>query len=132
MSITPGWRRIELEPGIGFSIPADAGRVAGVPVDSAAGAFRGDGYAITYDLGRFGEDLDSLASERSFRSASREVGGRSAREIGFEPSDEPYAWARVVQVGLGRGRTLTLRVSCDSAERCSLADEVFASVWIRR
>ncbi len=124
------WQWVELERGIGFSIPPDAQRGSGIPIDSKAGVFHGDGYAVTYDLGRFGERLDSLAGERGFRTGSREVGGRRAQEVAFEPSDEPFAWARVVQLDTGSGRTLTLRVSCDSPERCSLADRLFDSVTI--
>jgi hypothetical protein len=124
------WQWAEVEPGIGFSIPPDAQRGPGAPIDSVAGVFYGKGYAITFDLGRFGERLDSLASERSFRTGSREVGGRPAREVAFEPSDEPFAWARVIQVDVGAGRALTIRVSCDSPDQCSLADQVFDSVMI--
>lgn len=129
-AITQEWQWVDLERGIGFSVPPDARRGPGIPVDSVAGVFYGDGYAITYDLGRFGEHLGSLAGERSFGTGSREVGGRTAQEVAFEPSDEPFAWARVVQLEAGSGRTLTLRVSCDSPERCSLADQVFDSVTI--
>ena len=125
---TTGWQWTEIEPGIGFSIPPDARRGAGVPVDSTAGFFDGAGYRITFDLGRFGERLEDLADERDFRSRSRVVAGRSGAEVAFQPSDEPFEWARVVQVDVGSGRTLTVRVSCESRPRCSLADQVFDSI----
>jgi hypothetical protein len=125
-----GWRWTELVPGIGFAVPPDAERAAGMPIDSTAGVFDGAGYRITFDLGRFGERLDSLDAEGTIRRSSRDVAGRTASEAAFAPEDEPFAWARVVQVDAGSGRTLTVRVSCDSAERCSLADRVFDSVAI--
>lgn len=128
MTTPEGWQSIELEAGIGFSVPPDARRGGGIPVDSTAGVLDGTGYRITFDLGRFGERLDSLAREKGFRSSSRAVAGRRGREVAFEPEDEPFAWARIVQVDAGAGRTLTVRVSCDSIERCSLADRVFDSI----
>jgi hypothetical protein len=116
--------RIELEPGLGLSVPPDARHAGGTPIDSAAGVIDGDGYRITYDLGRFGERLDPA------RVQPREVAGRPGVELAFAPEDEPFAWARIVQVGVDSGRTLTVRVSCDSIERCSLADRVFDSITI--
>ena len=101
-----------------------------MPVDSAAGALEGDGYAIAYDLGRFGEPLDALAREHGTRPLQREIGGRPGIEVGFAPDDEPFAWARIVQVDAGDGRTLTVRVSCASRARCELADRVFDSITI--
>jgi hypothetical protein len=126
------WHQIELEPGIGFSVPSDAQRAGGTAVDSIAGIFDGDSYRITFDLGRFGERLDSLESEEPVHSASRRVAGRMGREVAFAPGDEPFAWARIIQVDAGSGRTLTLRVSCDSVERCAFADQLFNSVFINR
>ena len=45
-------------------------------------------------------------------------------------SDEPFAWARIIQVPVDPDRTLTVRVSCDSIERCALAERVFDSIAI--
>jgi hypothetical protein len=115
---------IELEPGIGLEIPPDARQAGGTPIDSTAGVVDGDGYRITFDLGRFGERLDPA------QARPREIAGRRGVEVAFAPEDEPFAWARVVQVGVDPGRTLTVRVSCDSIERCSLADRVFDSITI--
>jgi hypothetical protein len=115
---------IEIEPGIGLSVPADARRAAGTPIDSAAGFVEGDGYRITYDLGRFGERLDQAPTQ------PRAIAGRPGIEVAFAPDDEPFAWARIVQVAVDPDRTLTVRVSCDSVERCSLADGVFDSIAI--
>ena len=115
---------IELEPGIGLEIPPDARHAGGTPIDSTAGVLDGDGYRITYDLGRFGERLDPA------KARPREIGGRTGVEVAFAPEDEPFAWARVAQVGVDSRRTLTVRVSCDSIERCSLADRVFDSIMI--
>jgi hypothetical protein len=130
VTTTDDWQPIEIEPGVGLSAPPDARPSGGAPVDSAAGALDGDGYAITYDLGRFGERLDALAREHGTPPRPREIGGRPGIEIGFAPDDEPFAWARIVQVDAGGGRTLTVRVSCASTERCSLADRVFDSITI--
>ncbi len=116
--------RIELEPGIELSVPPDARHAGGTPIDSAAGVVDGDGYRITYDLGRFGERLDPA------RTRPRAIAGRPGIELAFAPEDEPFAWARIVQVGVDPGRTLTVRVSCESVERCSLADRVFDSITI--
>jgi hypothetical protein len=124
------WQSIELEPGIGFSVPPDARQARGSAIDSMAGVFDGNGYRITYDLGRFGERLDSLARDHSTQSWSRDVAGRKGIEVAFAPDDEPFAWARIVQVGAGSGRTLTVRVTCESIYRCSLADHVFHSIAI--
>ncbi len=93
-----------------------------------AGWFEGHGYRIAYDLGRFGERLDSLSGERRFRAFSRVVAGRPAKEVSFVPSDEPFALAHIVQFDLDWDRTFTLRVSCEPAERCTLADLVFGSI----
>jgi hypothetical protein len=98
------------------------------PGDSTAGWFEGAGYRVAYDFGRFGEDLDSLRGEERFRSLTRVVAGRQAREVSFAPSDEPFALARILQVALDSDRTFTLRVSCEPAERCTLADLVFDSI----
>jgi hypothetical protein len=130
MTTPEGWRPVELEPGIGFAVPPDAERAGGAAVDSAAGFFDGDGYRITFDLGRFGERLDAVAREHSTGVRSRDVAGRTAQELAFAPEDEPFAWARIVQVDAGSGRTLTVRVSCDTVERSSLADGVFDSIAI--
>jgi hypothetical protein len=116
---------IELEPGIGLSVPPDARHAGGTPIDSAAGVVDGDGYRITYDLGRFGERLDPE------HARPRLIAGRPGTEVAFAPDDEPFAWARIVQVGVDPRRTLTVRVSCDSIERCALADRVFDSITIR-
>jgi hypothetical protein len=116
--------RIELEPGIGLSVPEEARHAGGAPIDSAAGVVDGDGYRITYDLGRFGEHLDPT------QARPRAIADRPASEVAFAPEDEPFAWARIVQVGVDSRRTLTVRVSCDSIERCSIADRVFDSITI--
>jgi hypothetical protein len=97
-------------------------------VDSTSGWFEGADYRIAYDLGRFGERLDELATEKGFRALSRVVAGRQAREVSFKPSDEPFALARILQVAFDQQLTFTLRVSCETAERCTLADAVFGSV----
>jgi hypothetical protein len=115
---------IELEPGIGLSVPPDARHAGGTPIDSKAGVVNGDGYQITYDLGRFGERLDRAQAQ------PRTIAGRPGIEVAFAPEDEPFAWARIAQVGVGPGRTLTVRVSCDSIERCALADRIFDSITI--
>lgn len=122
------WQQVELPGGIAFEVPGDARRGSGTQVDSTAGWFEGAGYRIAYDLGRFGERLDDLTSEKRFRARSRVVAGRQAREVSFVPSDEPFALARIVQFALDSDRTFTLRVSCEPAERCTLADEVFGSI----
>jgi hypothetical protein len=115
---------IEVERGIGLSVPPDARRAAGTPIDSAAGFVEGDGYRITYDLGRFGEKLDPA------QARPRTIAGRPAIEVAFAPEDEPFAWARIIQVAVDPDRTLTVRVSCDSIERCALAERVFDSIAI--
>jgi hypothetical protein len=124
------WQSIELEAAIGLSVPPDARQAGGVAIDSTAGVLDGNGYQIAYDLGRFGERLDSLAREHATLSRSREVAGRPGAEVAFKPDDGPFEWARIVQVAVGSGRTLTVRVSCESIELCSLADRVFDSITI--
>ena len=130
MTTADDWQPIEIEPGVALSAPPDARRSGGVPIDSAAGVVEGDGYAITYDLGRFGERLDALAREHGTQLRPREIGGRRGVEAAFAPDDEPFAWARIVQVDAGGGRTLTVRVSCASTARCAFADRVFDSITI--
>jgi hypothetical protein len=115
---------------VSFAVPADARRGSGTAVDSAAGLFVGDFYRITYDLGRFGERLDSHRNQECYRLQQRRVAGRSAVEANFAPDDEPFGWARVLQVELGGERTLTVRVSCDSEQGCQMADAVFDSIEI--
>ena len=109
-----------------MAVPPEARPRSGVPVDSVAGAFEGPGYTIAYDLGPFGEQIDSLPGPPERRP--RQVSGRSAIEVAFVPDDEPYPWARVLQLRLDRSRTLTVRVSCDPAEPCEVADAVFSSI----
>jgi hypothetical protein len=128
--VPEGWHWIEPEPGIRFAVPPDAQRAPGTAIDSTAGVFDGAGYRVTFDLGRFGERLESLRAEPDFRSGARDIAGRSGREAAFGPTDEPFAWARVVQVGIDSQRTPTVRVSCDSIDRCALADRVFDSIAI--
>ena len=130
MSTPRDWQRVELPAGVGFAIPPDARPGTATTVDSTAGWFDGDRYRITFDLGRFGERLDRLGDEQEFRSQSRVVAGRSSIEVAFAPNDEPFAWARVIQVEVDSTRTLTLRMSCDAVERCGMADIVFDSIVI--
>ena len=114
--------------GVSFAIPRDARQGAGTSVDSAAGWFEGSGYRLTFDFGRFGEPLDALAEEEGVELRLREVAGLPAAEVAFVPSDEPFAWARVVQVDVGGGRTLTIRVSCESPGGCGLIEAVAESI----
>ena len=130
MSTPADWQRVELSAGVSFAIPPDARSGAGTGVDSTAGWFDGDGYRITYDLGRFGERLDRLVDENDFRSQSRVIVGRPSVEVALAPSDEPFAWARIVQIQLDSTQTLTLRMSCDAVERCAMADTMFDSIEI--
>jgi hypothetical protein len=113
-----------------FTVPPDARPGAGLAVDSAAGWFDGAGYRLTFDLGRFGERLDRLARDGGVEVQSREIGEWPAAEVAFAPSDEPFAWARVVQIDFGDGRTLTLRISCDSPDGCAVIEQVAESVAI--
>jgi hypothetical protein len=124
------WTTVTLEPGVEFSVPADARRAGGIAVDSTAGLFEGDGYRIAFDLGRYGERLEELPREDGFTSRLRRFGGHEATEVAFVPSDESAAWARILQRGVGAGRTLTIRVSCDSEELCAIADAIFDSVRV--
>lgn len=125
-----GWRAIVPEPGVEFSVPAGARRGGGVAVDSAAGFFEGDGYRISFDLGRYGERLDDQRGENRFTSRRRQSAGREAIEVAFVPSDEAAAWARILQLHVDGDRTLTIRVSCASEEACTVADVVFDSVRV--
>ena len=127
-----GWQRFEIDPGIEFVVPPNAQRAGGTTIDSVVGVFDGDGYRITYDLGRFGENLQSLMGEESYRSQRHDIDGRSTVEVAFRPPDEPFAWARIAQVDAGSGRTLTVRVSCQSVERCTLAEDMFDSIVLTR
>jgi hypothetical protein len=99
-------------------------------VDSTAGWFDGEGYRITFDLGRFGERLDRLAEEHQAVLRASSVVGLRATEVVFTPIDEPLGWARVLQVDLGGDRTLTIRVSCDRVEHCGFADAILASILV--
>lgn len=130
MATPADWQPVELPGGVAFEVPGDARRGTGTQVDSTAGWFEGPGYRIAYDLGRFGERLDGLSGEKRFRALARDVAGRQAREVSFAPSDESFGWARVIQLELGSDRTITLRVSCDTVERCTLADRVFESIVV--
>ena len=126
-----GWRTVTLGEGVAFAVPPDAVVAAGQAVDSEAGVHTGEGYRITHDLGEFGESLDDHADSAGYTAARRPLAGRMAEEVTFVPDDESYAWARVLKMELDGGRSLVLRVSCDSASRCALADEVFGSIRIR-
>jgi hypothetical protein len=119
VKIERGWRRVAIEPNLAFAIPSDAARGEGSPIDSTAGFFHGDGYRIAFDIGRFGEDLGDYAREQEFVRTPRTLADRSGTEVAFVPSDEQFGWARVAQVEAGDGRTLTVRVSCDTRELCA-------------
>lgn len=123
-----GWQVVGPTADVAFAVPPDARPGDGRPIDSAVGVLDGDGYRVTYDVGRFGEDLDGYVDAEGYRSSRVEVAGRSGREVAFVPTDEPFGWARVLQVDLGGGRSLTLRVSCADEPGCGFADDVFASV----
>ena len=125
-----GWRPVELPGGVSFAVPPDAQPGPGASVDSAAGWFDGAGYRLTFDLGRFGERLDRLAAEAGGEVRSWTIAGHAATGVAFAPSDEPFAWARVVQVDVGGGRTLTLRISCERREGCDLIEGVADSIAI--
>ena len=124
------WQRIEPGHGVCFRIPPDAHRGPGTPVDSSAGYFDGEAYRIAYDLGRFPETLDDYADRPGFARRSRRIGERKATEVAFAPEDEDWGWARILQLELEPGRTLTLRVSCTGREACGVADAVFGSVSV--
>jgi hypothetical protein len=100
------WQRVELPGGISISVPAGARRADGTPVDSTAGWFDGEGYRITFDLERFGERLDRLAEEHGAVLRASSVAGLRGTEVAFTPIDEPFDWARVLQVDLDGDRTL--------------------------
>jgi hypothetical protein len=72
---------------------------------------------------------DEAMAEGYTRSEERRNGLKFV-EVGFVPTGEDFGWARVLQIDLGRGRTLTVRVSCVSRGRCGLADRVFESVTL--
>ena len=122
------WQQVDLGGGAGFAVPANARRASGTTVDSRAGWFEGDGFRITFDLGRFGERPDMPGDAGAVRSATRIVAGRPAVEVAFEPDDEPFAWARLLYVDLGSNRSLTIRVSCDDIDRCAFAETLFESI----
>lgn len=122
-----GWRVVDLGP-VTFAVPPDVVAGSGVEVDSTVGLFDGDGYRITFDLGRFGEDLEGNRFEQQYVQQERVVAGQRTIEVGFVPSDEPYPWARVTQIRVPGDRTLTVRVSCPSAEDCAVADQIFDSI----
>lgn len=124
------WQRIEVEPAISFAVPPGATRLGGTAVDSNAGIFQGEGYRITWDLGRFGERLGDYEQEPCFRRRTRSINGGSFVEVEFTPTDEEFGWARIVQIALQDGRTLTIRVSCVSRESCDMADTIFQSIVV--
>ena len=133
LSLPAGWQLIELEPGIAFAVPPSAMRGAGTALDSNAGYFDVEGGCrITFDLGEFGESLDDYQGEIGFAKTKRRLATRSAIEVGFQPGDEDFGWARIMQVDLGGRRTLTIRVSCPTRTSCNLADDVFDSVNLRQ
>jgi hypothetical protein len=130
VSVPEVWQEIQLEPGVEFAVPPEAVRAGEVSVDSSAGYFDGPGYRITFDLGRFGEQLDDYEREKDFVQVATRLGGRPAVEVAFVPGDEEFGWARIAQVDMEDDRTLTLRVSCESREQCAFAQLVFDSVRI--
>lgn len=127
--VPEGWTTIPIGDGLVMGLPADATPVDGVPVDSSAGVLEGSGYLITYDVGSFGESLDDHRDEQEFSERSTDVGGLGWTVVSFVPSDEDAVWAEVAQADLGRGRTVTIRVSCDQRQACDrLMDQLVASV----
>lgn len=124
-----GWQQVTLRSGIEMALPPDAVPGGGAVVDSSAGFFGGPDYVITYDIGRYGENVEGLAGEQGFEQRTVQSGGFSWAVASFVPSDEEAAWATVAQAELAPGQTITIRVSCTRHEGCSdLADDVLASV----
>jgi len=130
--IPDGWEEITVAERVDIALPPGATAGAGIPIDSSAGFFDVGDVRVTYDVGPFGEDLDSLAEEADFEIVERTFAGRNGREAAFVPSDEPFGWARVAQADIGGGDTLTMRVSCPSRQDCDIADQIFDTAVVFR
>lgn len=110
-----------------MAVPADARDQEMQPIDSIFGVLRGDRYEVIYDYGRFGEDLAAHEAQTGYNRLSRIIDGRAASEISFTTDATPRGVVRILQVQDG-ARILTIRVSCDNADTCRLATDLFDSV----
>lgn len=122
------WRQIVLRSGVTLSVPPDAESQAVMGLDSDFGHFVGDGYEMTYDYGRFPEDLHAHRGEAGFESHRRAVSGVTGVQVKFVLPESPLPQVHMLQVQ-HEGSTLSLSVSCRDPDRCSsLAEQVFDSV----
>ncbi|MGB5951498.1 MAG: hypothetical protein WBG57_03160 [Ornithinimicrobium sp.] len=128
MSAPADWQVVEAGP-IVFRVPPELVEPGGPSVDSAAGTLESEVITVTYDVGRFGPDLDQLAMEHQVLTTERRrVAGHTGTEMTFRPAGEPFELARLLQLALGGGQTATVRVSCRAADECRIADTVFDSI----
>lgn len=131
MSVPSDWQEVRAGP-ITFWVPPQLRAATGQPADSAAGALVGEQVTISYDVGRFGPDLDEVAAEHEVLSSRRrQVAGGTGTEVTFRPVGEPFERARLLQLPLTHGVTATVRVSCRVADDCAVADLVFDSITLR-
>lgn len=132
MNVPSDWRQVRAGT-LTFWVPPELAAAPGQGADSAAGALVGDRVTITYDVGRFGPDLEDLAAEHEVLSTrDRQVAGRTGTEVTFRPVGEPFELARIVQLPLREDVTATVRVSCRVVADCAVADLVFDSITAGR
>lgn len=130
MSLPDDWGLVRVDDVI-FSVPPGLRPISGRAVDSTAGGFESDDLRITYDVGRFGPDLDALQRDHGdVTYLPRLIAGRRGIEASFVPTDEPFEFARIAQVVVSGDTTATIRVSCRSQAACGVADQVFNSLSI--
>jgi len=131
-SVPQGWKQIVLSDGVTFAVPPDAAPQPVVGVDSEFGHLTGDGYEMTYDYGRFPEDLAAHRAQTGFESSRRSVAGGTGDQVHFVLPESPLPQVHMLQVK-HEGNALTVSISCRDPDQCSsLAAEVFGSVDIRR
>ena len=127
MTTPVGWHQVELDDVASFAVPPDASEQDLQPLDSIFGVLRGEGYEVSYDYGRFGEDLAAYRDQPGFTREVREVAGRAGEHVTFRGNGNPWEVVRIISVPDDRNQ-LTIRVSCADDETCRLADDVFDSV----
>ncbi len=126
----PGWRAVKIGDVASIVVPEDASDQGVQPIDSIAGVFQGDRYAVMFEYGpyRLVSDRADETGRRTEESLHRRtIQGRPAIETSRAVVGGVWTIARTLQIEDG-DNTLLLRVSCVDEEACQMADALFDSV----
>ena len=118
------WHKLDAGP---FSISAPPGWAfhQSMGVDSYVGEFAGDGFALTFDLGRYSGDYLKNAKKPDYSVTKKSIGGRSARVV--NPLDQARGITGVY-IKLGRRNALCVWAKNLSAKEQNVALRMFDTI----